>query len=98
MNDTPSQLVQPPPHDLPAPTGAYNSWAVTGVFLYVGAFAALAEAVGAVDDFKAERDDVRWTVKQRTMGEAKNAFVAAVGQDGVTDPSIVATRGEARTR
>ena len=42
MNDTPSQLVQPPPHDLPAPTGAYNSWAITGVFLYVGAFAALA--------------------------------------------------------
>jgi len=42
MNDTPSQLVQPPPHDLPAPTGAYNSWAITGVILYVGAFAALA--------------------------------------------------------
>ena len=70
----------------------------SGGTLELGTFPTLAEAVGAVDDFKAERDDVRWTVKQRTMGEAKNAFVAAVGQDGVTDPSIVVTRVESRTR
>ena len=42
MNDTPSQLVQPPPHDLPAPPTAYASWAVTGVFLYVGFFGLVA--------------------------------------------------------
>lgn len=42
MNDTPTQLVQPPPHDLPAPTTSYNGWALTGVLLYVGAFAAIA--------------------------------------------------------
>ena len=41
MHDN-GQLVQPPPHDVPAPPGAYNSWAMTGVFLYVGLFAALA--------------------------------------------------------
>lgn len=42
MNDTSAQMVQPPPHDLPAPPTAYSSWAITGIFLYVGAFAALA--------------------------------------------------------
>jgi len=42
MNDTPTQLVQPPPHDLPAPAAAYNSWAIAGVVVYVGAFAAIA--------------------------------------------------------
>lgn len=42
MNDTPTQLVQPPPHDLPAPTTTYNGWALTGVLLYVGVFAAIA--------------------------------------------------------
>jgi len=70
----------------------------SGGTLELGTFATLAEAVAEVDAFKEERDDVRWTVKQRTMGEAKNAFVAAIGHDGVTDPSIVVTRVESRTR
>lgn len=42
MNDTSSQMVQPPPHELPAPAPAYNSWAVAGVFVYVGFFALVA--------------------------------------------------------
>lgn len=35
-------MVQPPPHDLPATPTAYNGWAITGVLLYLGAFAAIA--------------------------------------------------------
>lgn len=68
----------------------------SGGALDLGTFETLGEAVAAVDDFKAERDDVKWTVKQRTMGEAKTSFVAALGQDGVTDPQIVVTKVEAR--
>lgn len=45
MNDTSTQLVQPPPHDLPAPTTTYNGWAMTGVFVYVGFFALVAGAL-----------------------------------------------------
>ena len=67
-----------------------------GAVLDLGTFMTLHEAVSAVEDFKQERDDVKWTVKQRTMGEAKHSFVAAIGQDGVTDPSIVVTRVEAK--
>lgn len=63
-----------------------------GAVLDLGTFMTLHEAVASVEDFKQERDDVKWTVKQRTMGEAKHSFVAAIGQDGVTDPSIVVTR------
>jgi hypothetical protein len=40
MNDTTTQLVQPPPHDVPV--HAYNAWAVTGAFLYIGFFAVAA--------------------------------------------------------
>lgn len=68
----------------------------SGGALDLGTFDTLSEAVAAADDFKAERDDVKWTAKQRTMGEAKNSFVAAIGHDGVTDPSIVVTKVEAR--
>lgn len=68
----------------------------SGGSLDLGTFDTLAEAVAAADEFKEERDDVKWTVKQRTMGESKTAFVAAIGFDGVTDPSIVVTRVEAR--
>jgi hypothetical protein len=42
MNDTPTQLVQPPPHDLPTSPATYNSWAITGVVVYVVAFGLLA--------------------------------------------------------
>jgi len=42
MNDTSTQMVQPPPHDLPASPATYNGWAIAGVLLYVGAFAAIA--------------------------------------------------------
>ncbi len=64
--------------------------------LDLGTFDSLSDAVSAVDDFKAERDDVKWTVKQRSMGEAKMSFVAAMGVDGITDPQIVVTKVEAR--
>lgn len=68
----------------------------SGGSLDLGTFDSLGEAVAAVDDFKAERDDVKWTVKQRGMGEAKTSFVAAMGLDGITDPQIVVTKVEAR--
>jgi hypothetical protein len=68
----------------------------SGGTLELGTFDTLGEAVAAADEFKEERDDVKWTVKQRTMGEAKHSFVAAIGFDGVTDPSIVVTRVEAK--
>lgn len=35
MNDTSTQMVQPPPHDLPAPPAAYAGWTATGLLLYV---------------------------------------------------------------
>lgn len=41
MNDN-GQLVQPPPHDVPAPPGTYNSWAITGIIAYLGIFALIA--------------------------------------------------------
>ena len=68
----------------------------SGGALDLGTYDNLTEAVTAVEDFKAERDDVKWTVKGRTMGEAKHSFVAAVGYDGVTDPSIVVSKVETR--
>lgn len=68
----------------------------SGGQLDLGTYDTLTEAVAAAEDFKAERDDARWTLKQRTMGEAKNSFVFAIGQDGVTDPSIVVSKVEAR--
>lgn len=68
----------------------------SGGALDLGTFDTLGEAVAAADEFKEERDDVKWTVKQRTMGESKTAFVAAIGFDGVTDPSIVVTKVEAK--
>lgn len=68
-----------------------------GAVLDLGTFGSLHEAVAAVEDFKAERDDVKWTVKQRGMGEAKHSYVAAVGHDGVTDPSIVVTKVEPKS-
>ena len=68
----------------------------SGGTLELGTFDTLGEAVAAADEFKEERDDVKWTVKQRTMGEAKHSFVAAIGHDGVTDPSIVVTKVEAK--
>ena len=43
-----------------------NKKVMLGV-LDLGTYDTLAEAVAAVDDFKAERDDVKWTVKQRGM-------------------------------
>lgn len=42
MYDTSTQMVQPPPHDVPAPPAAYNAWAITGVFVYVGFFGLVA--------------------------------------------------------
>jgi hypothetical protein len=69
-----------------------------GGVLDLGTFRTLHEAVAAVEDFKQERDEVKWTVKQRSLGEAKSSFVAAVGYDGVTDPSIVVTKVEHRMR
>jgi len=69
-----------------------------GATLELGTFGGLHEAVAAAEDFKEERDDVKWTVKQRSLGEAKSSFVAAVGHDGVTDPSIVVTKVEHRMR
>ena len=41
MNDN-GQLVQPPPHDVPAPPGAYNSCAITGILAYLFVFAGIA--------------------------------------------------------
>ena len=55
MNDTPAQLVQPPPHDLPAPPHAYNSWAMTGIFLYVGFFAVTAGGLALWHEVRALR-------------------------------------------
>lgn len=36
MNDTSTQLVQPPPHDLPASPAAYAGWTLAGVAVYGG--------------------------------------------------------------
>jgi hypothetical protein len=68
----------------------------SGGTLDLGTYDTLTEAVAAAEEFKAERDDARWTMKQRAMGEAKNSFVFAIGHDGVTDPSIVVSKVEAR--
>jgi len=68
----------------------------SGGALDLGTYDNLTDAVAAVDDFKLERGDVKWTVKGRSMGEAKHSFVAAVGYDGVTDPSIVVSKVETR--
>jgi hypothetical protein len=38
MNDTPTQLVQPPPHDLPATPGVYAGWTLAGIAVYAGFF------------------------------------------------------------
>lgn len=68
----------------------------SGGSLDLGTYNNLTDAVVAIDEFKAERDDVKWTVKGRSMGEAKHSFVAAVGYDGITDPTIIVSKVETR--
>ena len=71
----------------------------SGGVLDLGTHSTLHEALAAVDDFKADRPEVRWTSRNSgTAGAARGAYVVALGQDGVTDPTITVTRVEARTR
>jgi len=71
----------------------------SGGTLDLGTHDTIQEAMVSVDDFKADRDNVKWIGRNSgTAGSAKGTYVVAVGQDGVTDPTIVVTRVEARTR
>lgn len=71
----------------------------SGGTLDLGTHATLQEAIASVDDFKSDREDVKWIGRNSgTAGSSKGSYVVAVGQDGVTDPTIVVTRVEARTR
>ena len=36
MNDPASQMVQPPPHDLPATPATYGGWTLAGILIYLG--------------------------------------------------------------
>ena len=71
----------------------------SGGTLDLGTWRSLDEALREIDDFKADRSDVVWETRTtRRVGEAKGSYVVAIGRDGVTDPSIVVTRVEARMR
>jgi hypothetical protein len=53
----------------------------------------------AVEDFKLDRPEVKWINRNSgTAGQSRHSYVVAVGNDGVTDPSIVVTKVESRTR
>ena len=71
----------------------------SGGTLDLGTHDTIQEAMTAVDDFKADRDDVKWIGRNSgTAGATKGTYVVAVGHDGVTDPTILVARVEARTR
>jgi len=88
----------------PGRLGSVDKWRVSvclksGGDLDLGTWGSFPEAVQAAEDFQAEREDVVWTRKSsRSAGEGARSYVLAIGRDGVTDPSIVVTRVEARTR
>lgn len=73
MNDTSAQLVQPPPHDVPASPSAYANWSLAGVGIYL-AFLALAATGGilwlelralrrSADDLLAKISDLRASLR-----------------------------------
>lgn len=67
----------------------------SGGILDLGTYDTLQNALIAVDDFKFDRPDVKWTNRNSgTAGQAKNSYIVAVGQDGITDPSITVTKVE----
>lgn len=71
----------------------------SGGTLDLGTHDTLQEALASAEDFKSDREDVKWIGRNSgTAGASKGSYVIAVGQDGVTDPTIVVTRVEARTR
>jgi len=71
----------------------------SGGVLDLGTHETLQEAMAAVDDFKLDRPEVKWIARNSgTAGQTRHSYVVAIGQDGVTDPSIVVTKVEARTR
>lgn len=71
----------------------------SGGVLDLGTHDTLQEAMTAVDDFKLDRPEVKWVNRNSgTAGQSRHSYVAAIGQDGVTDPSIVVTKVEIRTR
>lgn len=71
----------------------------SGGVLDLGTHATLQEAMVAVEDFKLDRPEVKWINRNSgTAGQSRHSYVVAVGNDGVTDPSIVVTKVEARTR
>lgn len=71
----------------------------SGGVLDLGTHETLQEAMSAVEDFKLDRPEVKWINRNSgTAGQSRHSYVVALGQDGVTDPSIVVTKVEARTR
>lgn len=71
----------------------------SGGDLDLGTWGDLHGALAAVEEFKADRPDVLWESRAtRSVGDRRGSYVIAIGRDGVTDPSIVVTRVEARTR
>ena len=71
----------------------------SGGVLDLGTHATLQEAMVSVEDFKLDRPEVKWINRNSgTAGQSRHSYVVAVGNDGVTDPSIVVTKVEARTR
>lgn len=71
----------------------------SGGVLDLGTYEVLQEAMNAVEDFKLDRPEVKWINRNSgTTGQTRHSYVVAIGQDGVTDPSIVVTKVESRTR
>lgn len=78
MNDTYAQLVQPPPHDVPAPSHSYNSWAMTGIFVYIGFFAIAVGALALWHEVRALRRSSEALLVR--IGEVRSSLRQDVGR------------------